>query len=92
MPGQTRVDPREPLEVADVVLRDRMRPADDAMEYRQGRDAHRRLQLGVNGLHQTVVVPVHHLGPMPAAAHGTQQHETVGRAVGINRGTPLHAQ
>ena len=73
------------LQVAEVILGNRLRPANEVSEARGGLDAECPAQLGGCGADQAVVVPVEHLAAMPAAAQGTQQHHARRRTSGEDR-------
>src|SRR5205823_4409563 len=71
--GGPGLDGGDPLAVADEVLRDGRLRADDPVKHRCGRDALGQPQLGPHGGEEAVVVPVHHVGPVPAAAERPPQ-------------------
>src|SRR5437899_3583561 len=85
MRSSQSLDGCHPVKVSEMILWNGPIPADDMMKYRRRRDAHGEAQLGLHGLKQAIVIPAHDFGPVPAAAHHTQQHMTGGRAAGVNR-------
>src|SRR5205823_378239 len=89
---QALLDPGHAVEVSQMVLRDGPVPAHKLMKDGSGRDAERQPQLATHRRHETVVVPVDHLGPVPTAANCPQQ-DVAGRGAAVeDRGAPLHAE
>src|SRR5205085_4988036 len=74
VPGGRGLDAPDAVEVADLVLRDRTRPPDDAAEDRLAAHAHRQSDLGVDGLRQRVVVQVQQFAAVDAAAERPPQY------------------
>src|SRR5579884_861514 len=62
-------NPTDALDVAELILRDRLLPADKPLKDRCGRDAHRQFQFGSHGCQQTVIVPAEDIHPIPTAGH-----------------------
>src|SRR5262249_51397511 len=84
MPRHSLVNPGEPFEMAQMILGYGMWPANDALKNGRRRHSHGSLQVLVDGAHQASLVPVHDLGPMPAATNRTQQNGTVWRTARID--------
>ena len=75
-----------------MVLRDGIFPANDLLKDGCCFDAHRLAQFCAHGVKQPHVVPTDNFGPIPAAAHGAQQHQARRGAIRVNGRAPLNAQ